>query len=48
MTVVESRRQIEKIRKLSQDMKQNPELAKRLLQRTGMYTPTGMLKKQYR
>ena len=48
MTVVEADKQIEKIRNLSRQMKNDPELAKRLLQRTGMYTPTGQLKKQFR
>jgi hypothetical protein len=47
MTVVEAKKQIENIRKLREQVKTDPELAKRLLTRTGMYTPTGKLKKQF-
>lgn len=47
MTVVEAKKQIENIRKLREQVKTDPELAKRLLDRTGMYTPTGKLKKQF-
>lgn len=48
MTAIEADKQIEKIRRLSREMKRDPELAKRLLQRTGIYTPSGQLKAQYR
>ena len=48
MTVAEANKQIENIRKLRERVKTDPELAKRLLLRTGMYTPTGKLKKQFR
>ena len=48
MTVVEVDKQIKLIRDLSQKIKRDPDLAKRLLDRTGMYTPTGQLKKQFR
>jgi len=48
MTAIEATKQIEKIRKVTSEMKGNPDLAKRLLQRTGMYTPSGRLKAQYR
>lgn len=47
MTIVEAKKQIENIRKLREQVKTDPELAKRLLDRTGMYTPTGKLKKQF-
>ena len=48
MTVVEADKQIKLIRDLSQKIKRDPDLANRLLDRTGMYTPTGQLKKQFR
>ena len=48
MTTVEADREIENIRELRKRVKTDPELAKRLLDRTGMYTPTGKLKKQFR
>jgi hypothetical protein len=48
MTAVEADREIENIRELTERAKRDPELAKRLLDRTGMYTPTGKLKKQFR
>lgn len=48
MTVAEADKQIENIQRLREQTKTDPELAKRLLLRTGMYTPTGKLKKQFR
>ncbi|QHI70130.1 hypothetical protein [Tichowtungia aerotolerans] len=48
MTAIEADREIENIRELRKRVKTDPELAKRLLDRTGMYTPTGKLKKQFR
>jgi len=48
MTAIEADKQIEKIQRLSREIKGNPDMAKRLLQQTGMYTPSGQLKKQYR
>ncbi len=48
MTVKEADRQIKQMNVLAKEMKKDPELARRLVMRTGMYTPTGQLKKQFR
>lgn len=48
MTAVQAAKEIQNIQKVAERAKRDPELAKRLLLRTGMYTPTGKLKKQFR
>ena len=47
MTAIQAEKEIKNIQKLTERVKHDPELAKRLLDRTGMYTPTGKLKKQF-
>ena len=48
MTAVEAEKEIQHIREITKRVQHDPELAKRLLDRTGMYTPTGQLKKRFR
>lgn len=48
MTTAEVKKQVKEMRKFRNEVRQSPELARKLLQGTGMYDKNGTLKKQFR
>lgn len=48
MTALEINKEVKDIRKLSSQIKNSPENARELLQKTGMYTEKGNLKRRFK